>query len=350
MKQWYASVNYGLELAASEIIKSKGAENIQILDSALIFSCAHEINVKCINNLFLVLSMYSSKSIMEAAIQLSKAAGRLKFPILSGKTFRVIIMDCGKLRPIPNDIMSKIERSISRQTKLSVNRANPDVEIWLNRRNNDSVIFMLRLKKHPSFEKKLKKGELRPDIVDIMIYKAEINKDSVIADPFGGWGAIAVAVAESGRYKVMYTGDINDECVQHQKKRLSGKRSCFVSIWDACRLPLDDKSVDAVITDPPWGEYQQSDIASLYDAFICETARILRPDGSMVFLTSMHDEACQSLERYGFSYSCVPLKIGGKETFLFCAKNEIAIYGGANGQICYIPAKPDNKMPHRPSS
>ena len=320
MKKWYASVNYGLEPAVGEIIKTCGAKNIQVLDSAIIFTSAHEINAKCVNNLFLILSSYSSENILDAAKQLSVLTRRLKFPKLWGKTFRVIIMDCGKLRSIPGHIMQSIEKNISRQTKLTVNRANPDIEIWLNRRNNDGVTFMLRTKKHPSFEKNLKQGELRPDIVDIMIHKAEINKDSVVVDPFGGWGAIAAAIAESS-CKTMHTGDINDDCVKYQKKRLNGKQGCLVYKWDARKLPFEDMTVDAIITDPPWGEYQNMDIPSLYGGFISEAARILRLGGSLVFLTSMQGEACQSLVKHDFSYLHIPLKIGGRKTFLFCAKN-----------------------------
>ena len=319
MKQWYASINFGLESAASEIIKSHGATNIQILDSALIFSCPHEIDVKCVNNLFLILASYTSENILDAAKQLL-SMGRFRFPKLNGRTFRVIVMDCGKLRSIPGNIMNAIEKNISRQTKLNANRANPDIEIWLNRRNSNAVIFMLRVKKHPSFEKNLKKGELRPDIVDIMIHKAKISMDSVVVDPFGGWGAIAAAIIESGRGMTMHTGDINDEIVQYQKKRFKGKRNCTVYKWDARELPFGDMTVDAIITDPPWGEYQQVDIVSLYDEFIGEAARILRPDGSLVFLTSQLDEAYQPLEEHGFSYSHIPLKIGGRETFMFFAK------------------------------
>ena len=163
MKLWYASVNYGLELAVGEILKTHGAKNIKALDGALTFSCPHEINVKCVNNLFVILSSYFSKSITDAAKRIP--GERFLFPGLNGKTFRIIVMDCGKLRPIPFNAMNDMEKSVSRQTKLSVNRANPDMEIWLNRRNDDSVYFMLRVKKHRPFEKTLKKGELRPDVV-----------------------------------------------------------------------------------------------------------------------------------------------------------------------------------------
>jgi 23S rRNA G2445 N2-methylase RlmL len=329
--KWYASVNYGLEKIVGDIIKTHNAENVKILDSALIFSCENEINIKCINNLFIILSSFYSKSIIDAAKKISRLS--FDFPRLprltrlNGKTFRVVVMERGKLRAVPQNIMNEIEKNISRQTKLSAYRAKPDIEIWLNLRNDGTAYFMVRVKKHPSFEKTLKQGELRPDVVDIMLHKAKINKQSVIADIFGGWGAIAAAVAESGRYGKIYTGDINDECVQYQKARLRNKRNCVVRKWDACSLQseLEDISVDAVITDPPWGEYEQYekyDIPQFYDVFIGETARILRPNGSFVFLTSQQNEneTRKSLEKHGFSFSQILLKINGKDTFLFCAQ------------------------------
>ena len=203
MKNWYASVNYGLEKIVSDIVKTYDAQNIKVLDSALTFSCANEINIKCINNLFVVLSAFHSENITEA----TKKIFRLPFrsPQQNGKTFRVIVMDCGKLRAIPQNIMVEVEKNISRQTKLEVHRANPDIEIWINRRNDGATFFMVRVKKHSPFDKKLKQGELRPDVVDVMLHKARVNKQSIIVDMFGGWGAIAAAV-ENGRYQKLLIG------------------------------------------------------------------------------------------------------------------------------------------------
>jgi 23S rRNA G2445 N2-methylase RlmL len=317
MKNWYASVNYGLEKIISDIVKTYDAQNIKVLDSALTFSCANEINIKCINNLFVILSAFHSENITEAAKKISRLSFRSQHQ--NGKTFRVIVMDCGKLRAVPQNIMVEVEKNIARQTKLEVHRANPDIEIWINRRNDGATFFMVRAKKHSPFDKKLKQGELRPDVVDVMLHKARINKQSIIVDMFGGWGAIAAAV-ENGRYQKILTGDINDECVNHQKARLKNKRNCTVQKWDARKLPIDDKSVDSVVTDPPWGEYERINAPQFYDDFIGEVARILRPDGSFVFLSSMQNEASQSLAKHGFIHSQTPFKISGKDTFLFCAE------------------------------
>jgi len=319
MNRWYASVNYGLEKTISEIIKTHSAYDVTTVNSALIFSCKNEINLKCINNLFVIISSFHSKNIVEAANNISRL--NFRTPRFIGQSFRLIVMDCGKLCAIPQKVMIEVEKNISRQTKLITHRANPDIEIWLNRRNDGSTYFMIRVNKHSSFEKTLKQGELRPDIVDVMLYKSKIDRQSVIADLFGGWGSIAAAIIESGRYKKIYTGDIDDKCVQYQKTRLHNKQNCIVQKWDACVLPLENISIDAVITDPPWGEYEKYNIPQFYDAFIRETARVLRPKGTFVFLSSKKNEAIQSLEKCGFSFYHITLKVNGKDTFLFCAEH-----------------------------
>ena len=318
MIQWYASVNYGLERIVGDRIKAFGASDIEVLDSALVFSCDDEINVKCINNLFIVLASFNSGSVNDAAKRVGSLAFR--FPRLDGKSFRLVVMDCGKLRAIPQGVMVEAEKNISRRAKLEVHRANPDIEIWLNRRNDGLTFFMVRVRKHSPFDKSLKQGELRPDIVDVMLHMASPIQGYVVVDMFGGWGAIAAAVVDSGLYGKVYTGDINEKCVEFQKARFNGIRDCVVHKWDAFKLPLGDMSVDTVITDPPWGEYEKIDVSRFYDGFVQEASRILRPGGRLVFLSSMQKEASAALGGYGFTFEHFPLKISGKDAFLFYSR------------------------------
>jgi len=314
MKHWYASVNYGLEEIAGEIIKSHGADRIKIFGGGLTFYYDEEIKLKCVNNLFLILSEFNS-GIIKAAERIS--AEHVNIPKINAKTFRVLIMDSGKLISIPESLMSAIEKNISRQAKITPRRARPDAEIWLNRRNDGRVYFMLRVNKHPSFDKTLKKGELRPDIVEIMIHEAKIENGSAACDFFGGWGSIAAALAENGKRIKIFTGDINEECVKYQKNRLKDKKNCVVYKWDAMKTPLENESIDAIVTDPPWGEYENI-AASFYDSFINEARRVLKVEGRLVFLTSARDEAIRALYD-GFSHKKISLKINGKEAHLFTA-------------------------------
>ncbi|MCL2557536.1 MAG: RNA methyltransferase [Treponema sp.] len=322
MQLWYASVNFGLEAAAGETLKALGAGGMVLLEGALLFRARAAPETKCVNNVFAVLASFSSPSVVDAARRLT--GERLRFPAIKGRTFRIIVMDCGKLRAIPGDIMGKIETMVARETGLAPNRAKPDVEIWLNRRNDGAVYFMLRLRKHQAFDKALRQGELRPDIVAAMIGMTKISAGAVVADPFGGSGAIAATLVEGGLCKKIYTGDINAGCVAFQKQLLNKAKNCVAQKWDALKLPLATGAIDAIITDPPWGEFKALDTTAFYDGFIREAKRVLRSGGALVFLSSAGEEAGKALDNYGFSHSRIPLKINGKNAFLFCAKLKAA--------------------------
>jgi len=288
------------------------------MDSALVFTHNDEIKCFCFNNLFRVITSFKSDNPLQAVRQIIRQP--LSNIPISGTTFRIIIMDCGQLCSVPDLILCEAEKKIAQQTKSKVNRANPETEIWLNRRNDGSTYFMARVHKHASSGKVLMKGELRPDIAHVMLYLARTDINSVIIDPFGGWGAIAAAAAESRQYKAIHTGDIDATCMRHQRERLEHISNCTVYLWDAKHLPLTDGSADAIVTDPPWGEFTDSDTKALYDAFIREASRVLKHKGKIILLTSAQNDAGRALKQNRFNYTIIPLKINGKEAFLFDAK------------------------------
>jgi tRNA (guanine6-N2)-methyltransferase len=58
--------------------------------------------------------------------------------------------------------------------------------------------------------------------------------------------------------------------------------------WDAASLPLEDASVNKLITNLPWGIRYGShgENRRLYPRWIAEFTRVLKPDGLMVMLTA----------------------------------------------------------------
>jgi len=317
-KSWYASVNYGLESTIAEIIKPMGAEGVTTMDSALTFACNDEIKCACFINLFRIVTSFKADNALHAVRHIIRQP--LASVPIGGSSFRIIIMDCGQLCSVPDIIMREAERKVAQLTNGKINRANPETELWVNRRNDGNTYFMARVHKHASSGKVLKQGELRPDIAHVMLHLAKADKSSVIADPFCGWGAIAAAAAESRQYQMIHTGDIDAECLKYQRERLQHHKNCTVHSWDARSLPLPDGSIDAIVTDPPWGEFKGADTKTLYDLFLREAARVLKPKGKLVLLTSAQSDASRYLKQHKFSYIIIPLKINGKETFLFDAK------------------------------
>jgi len=264
--------------------------------------------------MFAVIAAYRAGDIINAAKKV--AAGRFEFPRVKGRTFRILFMDRGRLAPVPDRIVAAAEKNISRQTRLIAHRAAPDVEFWVYRTDDGAVFFMLRTEKHPPFEKILKKGELRPDVADVMAREARITEGSVVADPFGGWGAVAAAVVCGGRYGEMHTGDIDAACVGYQKKRFRGAANCYVKKWDALALPFTDGTVDAVVTDPPWGAFTGTDTETMTERFLNEAARILKPGGRLVMLVSGTSGARGMAVRNGFAVGETEVKVNGRDARL----------------------------------
>jgi tRNA G10 N-methylase Trm11 len=74
-------------------------------------------------------------------------------------------------------------------------------------------------------------------------------------------------------------------------------RQPVLARWDATRLPLRDRCVDVVITNPPYGRQHEAlpGIERLYGRAMREAARVLRPDGRCVVLTGEPDAMLRAL-------------------------------------------------------
>ncbi|MCL2664152.1 MAG: methyltransferase domain-containing protein [Defluviitaleaceae bacterium] len=323
-RRYYAGINFGLEPAAANIMRRSGAEIIEVTESAIIFTAPEQLaeHFECIcTNIFLVFAQYDSVNINEAV---KAAAKNFRGPqAKAAGTFRLVAMDCGRLRAVEPNIFNEAEKKISALTGLAVNRANPGTEIWVKRHNNGAVFFMRRLHKRRPYEKTLHRGELRPDVAHIMLHAASVSpgdKNYVLVDMFGGWGAIAGAAIKNGGFAKIFTGDASRECADHMRKRFAGHPSCEVREWDAARLPLPDASADAAVTDPPWGAHEKIDAQAFYFRFVREAARILKTDGALVFLSSQAEAARSALNFFNFIFETAPIKINGRETVMYCAR------------------------------
>jgi tRNA G10 N-methylase Trm11 len=54
--------------------------------------------------------------------------------------------------------------------------------------------------------------------------------------------------------------------------------------WDACDLPIEDNTVDRIVTNLPWGH--QAPVRGRIDAILHEISRVLKPEGIAVLLSN----------------------------------------------------------------
>jgi 23S rRNA G2445 N2-methylase RlmL len=100
-----------------------------------------------------------------------------------------------------------------------------------------------------------------------------------------GAGTILRERSDAARSALVLGGDNDGEAVN--AARQNAGRAAAVACWDATKLPLRDRSVDVIVTNPPYGRRhgEIAGIGSLYRKLAMEFGRVLRPDGRCVVLT-----------------------------------------------------------------
>ena len=190
-----------------------------------------------------------------------------KLLAVSGKTFRVVFSKENELISVNKERLSKIENKIAKLNNLAVDRANPDFEFWFLKRRDGEQFTGIRLTKHPDYKTVLAKGQLRPELADILCYLSDPQKTDVVLDPFSGSGAIGMA-RKNYPYDKIFSADIKIG-------------------FDATNMAdILDKNIDKIITDPPWGISVGLDLnlPDFYFKMLKEFNRVLKSDGKIVIL------------------------------------------------------------------
>lgn len=228
--------------------------------------------------------------------RLAGLAGELRLPGI--KTFRVRYSKENQFCAVDKKTMDDAERHIARCTGFTADRLNPDMEFWFLTRREGLSFFAARLTDKQSTEKYLKKGELRPEIVQLLVGRARVSpEDRVILDPFAGHGSIPARLAEVCPESLLLVSDIDPALADALSGRFEGREKIRVSCADALALShVDRASVDLVVTDPPWGFWDAdaysgaNSLDSLYAGMLAEFARVLRAGGRAFVLTGAKRE------------------------------------------------------------
>ena len=209
-----------------------------------------------------------------------------------GKTFRVVTSVSNQLVAVDNSILLALERRITEQTGLRSHRSKPDYEFWLAQRSEGHGFFSLRLSHHKAYDKILRKGELRPELANILCRLSNPRPQELFLDPFCGSGTIPIQRATAFEEGLVIASDQDKSLVELLRERIKDlglKKRVVVRHDDALHLTrYQDGSIHAIVTDPPWGHFVKTDapIADFYRDMLKEFVRVLRADGRLVILTA----------------------------------------------------------------
>ena len=285
-----------------------GASNIGVTSGFASFDYTGPVNdvanLAFFNNAFLVLRDWNTSA--SGFPDLVKAvAGKSDLPAFAseiaayaGGPFRVRFSKENQFVSVDKSLMDYAEKFIARATGLRPDRFDPSIEFWFLVRREGKSLFAARISKKQSTEKYLEKGELRPEIVQLVTALARVEpEDRVLLDPFAGYGAIPEQLSQVQKGCVVYASDIDSELAAHLARRFSGNSRVRVRAGDALELSwIAPASVDVIVTDPPWGFFDsdsykgERSIEKLYEGMLVSFDRVLSPRGRALVITGAKSE------------------------------------------------------------
>ena len=216
--------------------------------------------VPFLKNAFLVVATTARQDLAKSVSRLSHALRGEQFrsvPDSAGR-FRLMAHLDGGLVPIEARARSALERAVARHTGARLEPRGSGQEYWVVGRSGLSeLLFGARLPKTP--RPPTAKGALAYELAAMLVAASAPTPDDRFLDPFGGSGALVAARAELPAQSLGYS-DLDLE--RHRRALAAARLPKRVRLLaeDALTLPsIADGTVDAIVTDPPWGEHEDLD-------------------------------------------------------------------------------------------
>ena len=291
-----------------EVIQDAFARNLlhvkiqRMLDGLVVYQTdatfAQVQQLHCFNNNYLLLNSATCKPEEEVAQVIRRVfqganlektfAGIGKKNI---RSFRIMVSKENETVSIDQRTRGIVEETISGRLGLRLNRSLADVEFWFIIRSEGVCFLGLRATATEGQRKsKYAKGELRRELAYLLCLISEPAKTDIVLDPFCGSGAIPLERERSFPFQKIVASDSDRNSVTTVQTAVRKSKSKIeVHQWDALQLrSLSTSSITKIITDPPWGYFQQEDLdfENFYHKMLVEFSRILVNHGLAVVLTA----------------------------------------------------------------
>ena len=263
--------------------------------------------VSYVKNCFEVLGSVPRRRNLEQAVEaIAARAPQWSLP-RTRQPYRLMFSEDGQLAGVPAGSRSRLEQAVSRATGGRFTPRGGGDEYWaITRRDLGEVLFCQRIPR-PA-RSKPPKGGLAPDLAELIVNATRPRADDVVLDPFAGSGAL-IAARTTKPFRVAICSDLG--YADGSAELLPGVEGTpgVRTLADDARslVSVPDCSVDVVVTDPPWGEFDQtnSEPETLLADALGSIRRVLRPGGQVAMLLSrrLADQTVELWRQHGFERS-----------------------------------------------
>lgn len=355
MNLFYAAFIPGLQNVIEQVIKERLSDVVihKLLDGAVIFETKisyDKLNFFCFNNIFAVINITDAKEGFNSLEKNIKAIinnkkefehQQYKTPCASKlsvgqqssvvnfntitnnsksfKTFRIIISNENKPAAIDEKLRVAAEKFISSLSGLKVNRSLPDTEFWFLYRREGFSVFMKRLTLKTSWDKTLHKGELPPPLTWTLCRLAGLKHSDTVLDPFCGYGSIPDTAIKHFHVTNFITCDNNKEAASFTAVRFKNKNGFTLYKNNFYELPsvIAENSIDAIVTDPPWGQYREINDSSFLIKMFSIFDKLLKPGGRAVVLYANDDNFVKAIPASFNLQNQIPILLSGKKAVIY---------------------------------
>ena len=163
---------------------------------------------------------------------------------------------------------------------------NAQVEVWLTLMGTEALLGVRltgSVQRHRGKEAHLP-ASLRPVIAAALVFLSEPREDEVLLDPFCGAGTILVERAVAERHKLLIGSDRSEEALEAARANIGSRfKPLELHRWSATQIPLEEGSLGAIVTNPPFGRKvgSHTENEQLYPRFLSEARRLLRRGGRL---------------------------------------------------------------------
>lgn len=270
------------------------------------------------NNTFFVIKAFKNANFK---MMVNAVSQQKHYYLINKGTFRIRFAQENQFAKVDKAVARRAEETVLSNSKLRLDRVNPSTEIWYSVRRDGFAFCGELIAKREFTEKNLNKGELRPEVAYLMGVFAELKPESVLLDCFAGYGSIPVQLVKKFKPARLYVSDISEEMIEiiRAKKQMADER-VDLRTADAFELShIKGGELDCVITDPPWGFYENvGNIKLFYNKMFDSLLRVLKTDGKMVILSARKEELEASILEKGLKIQkSLHTLINGKKASLY---------------------------------
>jgi hypothetical protein len=335
--RYYGAFAPGLEGCITEVLTGRSPDTAVplALSGAAVFETSlsyDRLNFFCFNNIFRVIaadqrtggappSRDGLENFVRRIIRLKLGKKIIEDSAGGGaQGFRVVFSLENTPAAASADLRRDAENFIASLSGLPVNRSSPGTEFWFLLRREGSF-FMQRLSRHRPWDKLLHPGELPPPLAWMLCQLSCPRPGERVADPFCGRGSIPAARLRHFPQAEFFASDIDGGVLKAAEAKLKGKtHRCRFDRLDVRDLPraVPAASLDSIITDPPWGRYQDLPIEDLYAQSLKVFSSLLKPGGRAVILCGRGIDLPTAAAQNGFTAARnIPILLSGRKAVIY---------------------------------